>query len=101
MWQDFFLGFVRIHILHHAGAEGIYGAGIIRELARHGYHLSPGTVYPALHGLEKADYLYREERLVDGRLRKYYFLTPQGMELLAEARTKIRELVREVLDDDQ
>ena len=27
------------------------------ELAHHGYRLSPGTIYPILHGLEKGGYL--------------------------------------------
>ena len=52
MLRDFFLGFIRIHVLHHAGQEPIYGVAMIAELARHGYDLSPGTLYPLLHNLE-------------------------------------------------
>lgn len=98
MLRDFFLGFVRIHILHHASQEPVYGLQLIAELARHGYDLSPGTLYPVLHGLEKAGYLVREERVVDGKVRKYYRATPQGERALAEARARIRELVTEVLE---
>ena len=98
MFRDFFLGFVRIHILHHACEEPIYGTGIMEELARHGYHLSAGTLYPILHGLEKKGFLKSYEEVVHGKVRRYYRATPAGEAMLAEAREKIVELVREVLD---
>lgn len=97
MLRDFFLGFIRIHVLYHASREPVYGLQLIAELARHGYHLSPGTLYPVLHGLEKSGYLAREHRLVDGKMRKYYRATLQGEQALAGARAKIVELVSEVL----
>jgi len=97
MWRDFFLGFIKIHILHHAAREPVFGLALIRELARHGYDLSPGTLYPVLHGLESAGYLQRKNRVVHGKVRKYYRTTPQGDRALAEARAKIAELVTEVL----
>ena len=34
-----------------------FGLWFIEELARHGYKLSPGTLYPLLHGLEEKGYL--------------------------------------------
>ena len=55
--KDFFLGFIKIHILYHASREPIYGVEILEELERHGYRLSPGTLYPTLHRLEKEGYL--------------------------------------------
>ena len=76
MLREFFLGFIKVHILHHAAREWVYGLQLIEELGRHGYHLSPGTLYPLLHGLEKSGYLVREERLVGGKIRKYYCATP-------------------------
>ena len=57
MIRDFFLGFIKIHILHHASKEPVYGLWLIEELGHHGYKLSPGTLYPILHRLE-------EERLL-------------------------------------
>lgn len=99
MLRGFFLGFVKIHILHHACEEPVYGAQLIVELARHGYDLSPGTLYPILHDLERSGYLAREERLVAGKIRKYYRTTPEGEQALAEARSKIAELVAEVLTE--
>jgi DNA-binding PadR family transcriptional regulator len=100
MWRDFFLGFIKIHILHHAAHKPVFGLALIRELARHGYDLSPGTLYPVLHGLERAGYLQREVRVVQGKVRKYYRTTPHGKQALEEARAKIHELVTEVLHDE-
>lgn len=101
MLRDFFLGFVKIHVLHHASQQPIYGVQIMAELGRHGYELSPGTLYPILHGLEASGYLRREDRVVQGKVRKYYRTTPLGEQALAEARAKIRELVDEVLQSDE
>lgn len=97
MIREFFLGFIKIHILYHAAEGPIYGAGMARELSRHGYDISPGTLYPTLHGLEQSGYLVGEKRVEAGRWRKYYCITARGQEALAEARTRIRELVEEVL----
>jgi DNA-binding PadR family transcriptional regulator len=99
MLRDFFLGFVKVHVLHHAAQEPVYGLALLAELRRHGYELGPGTLYPLLHGLEAAGYLAREDRVVGGKVRKYYTITDAGRLALAEARLKIAELVDEVLED--
>jgi PadR family transcriptional regulator, regulatory protein PadR len=98
--RDFFLGFIKIHVLHHAAHEPIYGVAMIAELARHGYELSPGTLYPLLHSLEEQGYLTREDRVVEGRVRKYYVITQAGNIALQEAKQKIAELVHEVLEEE-
>jgi DNA-binding PadR family transcriptional regulator len=98
MLREFFLGFIKIHILHHAGEEPVYGLALITELRRHGYELSPGTLYPVLHQLEKAGYLRRLNRVVGGKVRKYYVLTRHGGQALSDARAKVAELVGEILD---
>jgi len=95
--RDFFLGFIRIHVLHHAAEEAIYGMAMMEELRRHGYELSPGTLYPVLHGLERDGYLTREARIVEGKVRKYYRITDAGSAALSQVRDRIRELVDEVL----
>ncbi|ADN01567.1 PadR family transcriptional regulator [Spirochaeta thermophila] len=95
--RSFFAGFIKLHILHHASQGPIYGLAMIRELKRHGYELSPGSLYPALHGLEAEGFLSSEERLVDGRRRRYYVITEEGRRVLEMARHRIGELVREVL----
>ena len=99
MLQDFFLGFIKIHILYHAAREPVYGAEMLEELARHGYRLSPGTLYPTLHRLEREGYLRMERRTVGGRVRKYYTITELGLSVLGEAKEKIAELTEEVLFD--
>ena len=101
MIREFFLGFIRIHILYHASKEPVYGAWLMRELGRHGYELSPGTLYPALRALEREGYLSKEVRVIEGRQRKYYRITERGQTVLAEARQKIAELVREVLEEKE
>jgi DNA-binding PadR family transcriptional regulator len=97
--RDLLLGFIRIHILHHAAEEGVFGLGLIEELSRHGYRLSPGTVYPLLHDMKAAGLLYSEGQQVGGRRRYYYRATEEGRRVLAEARDRLRELVAEVLVD--
>ncbi len=100
MLRDFLLGFIRIHILHHAALEEVYGMALIAELHRHGYELSPGTLYPVLHGLAEAGYLTTTPRVVGGKVRKYYAITAQGRATLAAVRPKIAELVAEVLEGE-
>jgi PadR family transcriptional regulator PadR len=59
-------------VLHHAVKEPIFGLGMIEELARHGYRISPGSLYPLLHGLEKKGYLQSTEKRDGKSLRKVY-----------------------------
>ena len=98
MLRDILSGFVKIHVLHHAGQQPVYGLWLMEELARHGYTISPGTLYPTLHSLERAGYLASQKRVVAGRQRRYYTLTPAGAAALAEARARLAELVAEVLE---
>ena len=99
MLNQFFRGFMKIHMLHHAERGPIYGLQIAKELGRHGYsRLSPGTLYPALRSLEKAGYLVSEEKLEAGRWRTYYRITPAGRRALAQIRARLAELSHEVLD---
>ncbi len=98
MLSDFYSGFVKMHVLHHAALEPVYGLALIAELRRHGYQIGPGTLYPMLHQLEADGFLEREDRVVKGRIRKYYTATEQGRAALVEARSKISELVTEVVE---
>ena len=77
--RDVLLAFVRVHVLHHAVSERVYGAGMAEELARHGYQLSPGTLYPPLHRLELDGLLVSESEVVAGKVRKYYVATDFGV----------------------
>jgi DNA-binding PadR family transcriptional regulator len=98
--RDLFLGFVKLHVLYHAGCEPVYGLWLIDELSRHGYELSPGTLYPMLHGLEEEGLLVSEKQVVDGKQRKYYRLTEAGRDALAQGREKAQELLNEIKEDN-
>jgi len=97
MLRDFFLGIIKIHILYHASKNPVYGAELSEELEHHGYQVSPGTLYPVLHGLEKEGLLTSRKTAVEGKIRRYYQATQKGIEALQEARSRVRELVREVI----
>lgn len=97
--RHFFLGFIKIHILYHASREPIFGVWLAEELARHGYQISPGTLYPTLHRLEKDGYLRKMVKVVNGRERKYYQTTKKGELMLDKAKQQIRELVTEVIEE--
>jgi DNA-binding PadR family transcriptional regulator len=93
--RDLLAGLVRLHILNHAAQHEIYGQWMIDELARHGYKLSPGTLYPILHAMERRGYLFCR-RLRQGRtVRKLYSATEFGRAGLALARIRLRELTGE------
>ncbi|WP_097018545.1 PadR family transcriptional regulator [Orenia metallireducens] len=94
--RKFFLGFIQIHMLHHAKQKPFYGSWMIEELGEHGYNISPGTLYPMLHSMESKGLLEQEERTVEGRVRKYYKITELGDEVLEEARKKAYELFKEI-----
>lgn len=97
--REFFLGFIKIHILYHASKEPIFGVEMAQELARHGYSVSPGTLYPTLHRLEKEGYLESTLKVIGGKVRKYYQATAEGKRVLEQSREKIRELVTEVIEE--
>jgi DNA-binding PadR family transcriptional regulator len=96
----FFGGFVRMHVLYHAAREPIFGVEMMEELARHGYDVGAGTMYPMLHQLQQAGYLTSHTEVVAGKQRKYYRATPEGARALEQAKAKLRELVKGVLHDD-
>jgi DNA-binding PadR family transcriptional regulator len=94
-----FLAFVRVHVLHHAAEGRIFGLAMIEELRRHGYTLSPGTLYPIFHSMEEAGYLRSSDEVVNGKLRKYYVATAKGRRLLKQLKGRIKELMDEVVGD--
>lgn len=93
--REFLLAFWKIHILHHADKEGVYGQWMLEELHRHGYRLSPGTLYPMLARMAERGWLRATEpaRSTDARV---YRLTPRGREVLVQVRHALDELRSEV-----
>ena len=96
--QELYSGLLRLHILHHACEGEVYGLDMIEELARRGYKLSPGTMYPILHGLEKKGYV-RSSTFRSGRIsRRLYKGTPAGRKALKEAKQKVKELFGQLIE---
>ena len=97
--RDLYSGMIRLHILHHAEKELIFGAGMAEELARHGYKISPGTLYPILHGLEKRGYLRSSEERAGRSIRRVYRITASGSRALTKAKQRVRELFGELIEN--
>jgi DNA-binding PadR family transcriptional regulator len=92
------LSFIRIHILHHASEnDGIYGVWMMDELKRHGYKISPGTLYPILHDMEQNGMLHKKLVNVDGKIRKVYRTSSKGKTTLEKLKSFVSELSREVI----
>jgi DNA-binding PadR family transcriptional regulator len=98
--RDLYSGLIRLHVLHHATEEPIFGLGMIEELGRHGYRISPGSLYPLLHGLEKKGYLRSTQQRNGRSLRKVYRATALGWKALVASRIKVRELFRELMEGE-
>jgi DNA-binding PadR family transcriptional regulator len=97
--RDLYSGLIRLHVLRHAAAAPIFGLCMVEELARHGYRISPGTLYPILHSLEKKGYLRSSEQRDGKSLRKVYRATPNGRKGLEAAKDKIKELFHELVEE--
>ena len=96
--RDLYGGLIRLHLLHHAAESPLYGFSMIEELGRHGYRLSPGTLYPILHGLEKKGYLRSTEQRLGRTARRMYRITPSGRRALEDAKSKVCELFGEMFE---
>jgi PadR family transcriptional regulator, regulatory protein PadR len=94
--REFLLTFWKIHILHHAAeARGVYGQWMLEELGRHGYRLSPGTLYPLLARMARRGWIRatETERSRDPRV---YHITAEGSAVLKRLRVSFGELQHEV-----
>jgi PadR family transcriptional regulator, regulatory protein PadR len=98
---DLFSGFIKLHVLHHASEHPVYGLWLIEELEEHGYRVSPGTLYPLLHSLEKSELLSSYNELYEGKIRRYYKITPGGRRQLKKAKLQLMELVREIFTREE
>jgi PadR family transcriptional regulator len=93
--REFLLAFWKIHILHHAEEQGVYGQWMLEELHRHGYRLSPGTLYPLLARMARRGWL-RAAETENARDARVYRITPEGSKILKRLRASLQELQGEV-----
>jgi PadR family transcriptional regulator, regulatory protein PadR len=99
--KDLYSGLIRLHILHHASKEAFFGFWMVEELARHGYKMSTGTLYPILHGLERKGYLRSQVKREGKTSRRFYKATPVGKRALKAALAKVRELYGELFEEGE
>ena len=99
--RELYIGLIRLHVLHHACQEPVYGFAMIEELRRHGYELSAGTLYPILHSLERKGLLISAKERLGGAERRVYRATPAGRAALSAAKAKVRELFGELFEDKE
>lgn len=97
--RELYSGLIRLHVLHHACQEPIFGLWMIEELARHGYRVSAGTLYPLLNGMEKRGLLRSSREPVNGKFRRMYRATPAGRAALRNAKKRLKELFGELFDE--
>ena len=102
--REILLAFWKVHILHHAQEGQIYGQWLLEELRRHGFQVSPGTLYPLLARMEHQGWLRMVKNADNDRsakARRNYVLTSKGAKLLTALRRQVEELHREVVRDAQ
>lgn len=68
----------------------------IKERSRGVLDFKEGTLYPALHKLERDGLVESYEEVENGRTRRYYRLTAPGRKALANDRDEWRRLSRAV-----
>jgi PadR family transcriptional regulator PadR len=100
--REVLLAFWKVHILHHAQERPIYGQWMLEELGRHGFRLSPGTLYPLLARMERHGWLRgRRDPEASLKARREYVLTKEGARVLKGIRQQVEELHREVVRGEQ
>jgi PadR family transcriptional regulator, regulatory protein PadR len=101
--REVLLAFWKVHILHHAAERPVYGQWIIDELRRHGYNISPGTLYPLLRRMERLGWLKRVGSAASNGLkaRQEYTITEQGSTTLTVLRRNVGELHRELQEQPE
>lgn len=73
-------------------SQSMYGYQIVKELEKRSqgyFKFKEGTLYPALHRLEKSGLISGSwEQLPNGRQRRYYAITAKGSAKLADERNR-------------
>jgi transcriptional regulator len=87
-------GTVEMLILEVLSETSLYGYRIVRSVLERSngtFELKEGSLYPALHRLERQKLLTSFWEEADGRRRKYYKLTPAGKKMLAKKRKEWKQ----------
>ena len=94
--REILLSFWKIHILHHAAKGPVVGQWMLKELRHHGYEVSPGTLYPILHRMERLGWLRSETDESRGlKAKRSFYATELGKEVLSVVLKQMRELKKE------
>ncbi len=72
--------------------EAMYGYALISSLADNGLEIEQGTLYPLLRRLESQELLKSEWNVEGSRPRRYYVISPTGLEMLAALTAEWRNL---------
>ena len=88
--REFLTGTVGVLILSLLAERAMYAYELLQEAERRSasqFRLKEGTIYPALHQMERAGYVSAQWRRGEtGRARKYYSLTAKGRRHAASKR---------------
>jgi len=85
-------GLLDILVLAAIKDEDSYGYKIIKDVSPF-IEISESTLYPILRRLEASALLTVRNAIHNGRLRKYYHITPMGLERLKEFKQEWKELL--------
>lgn len=97
--RDLCLALIRLRVLQRASQAPIFGLSVIEELGGRGYKVSPGTLYPMLHSMEKTGLLCSRQEEVHSHFRRVYRATPLGRRVLKRTKVKVRELVGDLFQE--
>ncbi|MFA6801320.1 MAG: PadR family transcriptional regulator [Acholeplasmataceae bacterium] len=78
MKQQLKKGVLEVFVLAMLSKEDSYGYKIITDLTPY-IDISESTLYPILRRLEKQDQLQTYDKVFNGRNRKYYKITKEGL----------------------
>jgi len=95
--REILLSFWNVHVLHHAAEGEVIGQWMLKELAHHGYEVSPGTLYPLLKRMQKNGWLTSTADPARGpKGPRAYTITEEGRAVLKIVRKQLQELGVEV-----
>lgn len=85
---------IKLFVLHQAALGPVYGGKLSKSLSSLGHTISPGSLYPTLHNLEKAGFLRSSLKVFKGRVRRYYEITAEGQSCLDEIKVTLDGVVQ-------